>query len=233
MNHTKRTHSGMSRRRKLSAPLGAAFLALSAIGLVAVILFTVRSVQNVLDPTAKYHRYASFISPVVMMDPVPFSRVENIEQNVLQQASLWAALTGENRESYTYDDTGMLLVPASDVDVAAVKLFGPNVRIEHRSFDDTDASYLFDPEIQSYRVPLIAKLAYSPDVVGISKKGDSITLTVGYVAPGNIWSTDIQSDKGTAVIPEKYMYYDLTKWSEGYYISAVRDVEDPTLLPRD
>ena len=227
MNHSRRTRgSAAARRRRLSAPLGAAFLFLAAVGLVAGVLFSVGSVRKILDPTAKYERYARFIGPVVMMDPVPFSRVENIEQNVVQQAALWAALTGENRESYTYDDTGMLLVPASDVDVAAVKLFGPTVQIVHRSFDDTDASYLFDPEIQSYRVPLVAKLAYSAEVVGLEKQGDNITLTVGYIAPGNIWSTDVQSDQGSAVIPEKYMYYDLTKWSEGYYISAVRDVEN-------
>ncbi|PWM23572.1 MAG: hypothetical protein DBX44_05515 [Oscillospiraceae bacterium] len=227
MNHSKRTRgSAAARRRAISTPLGAAFLLLAAIGFVAVILFAVSTVHRLLDPTAKYERYARFINPVVMMDPVPFSRVENIEQNVIQQSALWAALTGENRGSYTYDDTGMLLVPASDVDVAAVKLFGPNVSIEHRSFEDTDASYLFDPEIDSYRVPLTAKIAYSAEVVDVESNGDVVTLTVGYIAPGNVWSTDIRSGQGSETIPEKYMYYDLTEWSEGYYISAVRDAEN-------
>ena len=84
MNHSKRVRgSAAARRRKLSAPLGAAFLLLAAVGLVAVVLFSVGSVRKILDPTAKYERYARFIGPVVMMDPVPFSRVENIEQNVV------------------------------------------------------------------------------------------------------------------------------------------------------
>ncbi len=79
----------------------------------------------------------------------------------------------------------MLLVPSSDVDVAAAQLFGPSVRVIHRSFDDLDASYLFDPEIAAYRVPIVGKVAYSPSIRAITKTDSGLTLRVGYIAPGN------------------------------------------------
>ena len=228
MKRTKtiRPRRSPAQRRKLATIIGGTFVALAAVGLFSVVLWGFDTVGGLFDNSAKRARYQSFISPVVMMDPVPFSRVENVEQSLLLQSSLWAALMGENRGAYTYDDNGLLLVPSSDVNVAATKLFGPNVVLTHQSFEDNDASYLFDPEISAYRVPSVNKVAYSPAITSIVKKGDTVTLTVGYVAPGNIWSTDPQTNKDSdQPTPEKYMLYTLTKWDEGYYISAVGDVD--------
>lgn len=230
MKLTKHTHQTSAQRRKIATVIGGLFIILATVGLVSVVIWGFDVVSGLFDNSAKRAQYESFISPVVMMDPVPYSRVENLDQNLVLQSSLWAALMGENRGAYTYDDNGLLLVPSSDVDVAAVKLFGPNVTITHQSFDDNDASYLFDPEISAYRVPSINKVAYSPSIADISKKGDIITLTVGYVAPGNIWSTDPQTDSDdNTPAPEKSMYYTLTKWDQGYYISSVSDIDSNAL----
>ncbi|MFV0498036.1 MAG: hypothetical protein ACK5L0_07735 [Candidatus Fimivivens sp.] len=223
--NAKRSQRTPAQRRKMATIIGGAFVACAIIGLFSTMFWGADFIGGLFDNSDKRARYESFISPVVMMDPVPFSRVENIEQNLLLQSSLWAALMGENRGAYAYDENGLLLVPSSDVDVAATKLFGPNVVLTHQSFDDYDASYLFDPEISAYRVPAINKLAYSPAITDINKKGDTVSLTVGYVAPGNIWSTDPQSGDTDLPTPEKYMLYTLTKWEEGYYISAVGDID--------
>lgn len=220
-----------AKRRKTAPFIGGAFVFFAVVGIVSAVMFCSRFVTGFFDNSPQRARYESFISPVVMMNPVPFSRVENIDQGVVLQASLWAALMGENRGAYTYDENGLLLVPSSDMDVAAVRLFGPGVTLQHQSFDDVDASYLFDPEISAYRIPSINKVAYSPYITEMVKEGDNIVLTVGYVAPGNIWSTDPQNTSGSdEPIPEKYMSYTLTKWEQGYYISAVADIDN--LPPR-
>lgn len=224
------TQQRAGRRRRVAGPLGAALFVFALIGLAAVVFWVTNLVGNLFDNTAQRSQYEAFLGPVVMTNPVPFSRVENVEQTVIQQSSLWAALMSENRATYAYDETGLLLVPASDVDVAAVRLFGPTVSIMHQSFDDNDASYLYDPEIAAYRVPSINKAAYQPKVEEIVKNGDSIELRVGYMAPGNIWTTD-PSNENTEPVPEKYVIYVLTKWEQGYYISALRDVEN-SLMPR-
>lgn len=55
---------------------------------------------------------------------------------------------------YTYDDNGMILIPVSDVEVAAVKLYGPEVKLTHTSLDEDGISYTYDAENNVYRVPM-------------------------------------------------------------------------------
>ncbi|MEG2175032.1 MAG: hypothetical protein RR135_06075 [Oscillospiraceae bacterium] len=216
-----------TRRRRIAGPLGILLFVLAIIGLMAVILWVGHLAVSLFDDSAAAARYEKFVQPVVMMDPVPFARIENIDEITLLQSSLWGALLGENRGNYAQDDNGLLLIPSSDVDVAAARLFGPSVRLNHQTFDDYDVSYLFDPEISAYRVPYVAKVAYSPKVVSIDKKGDTISLKVGYVSPGNILSTSMAGENGQkGPLPDKYMYYDLQNGEDGYYIKAVRDLEN-------
>ena len=227
----KRNLSGSARRRRIAPFVGTIFIVFALIGVFSVGMVCFNSIMELFDNSDEVERFEGFISPVVMMDPAPFTSVENLEDDMLLQSSLWAALTGENRGAYTYDENGLLLVPSSDVDVAAAKLYGPSVHIIHRSFDDTDASYLFDPEISAYRVPSVNKVAYSPAITNMQKVGESIVLTVGYVAPGNIWTTEpIDDSESNEPTPEKYMLYSLAKWEQGYYISSV-DYVDAAAAP--
>lgn len=231
VKRVKRTAISPAKRRRLASLVGAVFIIFAAIGIISVGTMGYKSVKGLFDNSAEFERYERFISPVVMMDPAPFSVVENIEDDLLLQSSLWAALTGENRGAYTYDENGLLLVPSSDVNVAAAKLFGPTVHVIHRSFDDNDASYLFDPEISAYRVPSINKVAYSPSISSIQKNGDDLVLTVGYVAPGNIWTTEpANANENSEPTPEKYMLYTLSKNGNEYYISAI-DYVDSAAAP--
>lgn len=229
MGETKRLRTRAGRSRK-TAPMGGIFLVLALVGLIAVVIWSVNFTKGFLDNSAEVERFEQFITPVVMMDPVPFNRIENAEESLILQSSLWAALLGENRANYTYDEVGMLLVPASDVEVAARSLFGPYVTITHRTFDDNETSYMYDPEIGAYRVPLVAKIAYTPKIEELTKKADTITLKVGYVAPGNIWSSQQQTESGEPV-PDKYMLYELAKGEDGYYVAAVKDTEENILNP--
>ena len=219
----KQTASPSARRRKAALPLAVAALVLMLIGLVAVVIWARGVVHGLLENTAEREEYENFIRPVVMMDPIPFDDVTKADPAFVREAALWAALTDPNRGTYSYDDLGLLLLPGTDVSVAATRLFGPNASVEHASFDDIDGTYLYDPEIAAYRIPAISKNAYSPSVTEIRREGDTILLTVGYVAPGTIWSTRNRSGLGQAE-PEKYMIYRLTKTKTGYYIDAVLDL---------
>lgn len=225
---TKKREKFHPDRRSFALPLAIVSYVLMLVGLVAVVTWGVGLVQGLLNRTAAKQEYEQLISPVVMTDPIPFEDITTADNDFILEASLWAALTGSNRENYTYDDMGLLLVPASDVSVAATRLFGPTVTVEHQSFEDVDGTYLYDPEIAAYRVPSITKSAYSPSVTEISKNGDEILLTVGYVAPGNVWSTQQQTTSGDPT-PEKYMVYRLLKASDGSrYVAAVRDTDRST-----
>ena len=216
-------------RRRIALPLALVSYALMLVGLIAAVTWGAGIVKNLLSHTAEKEKYEQFISPIVMTDPIPFEDITEADNDFILEASLWAALTGSNRENYTYDDMGLLLVPASDVSVAATRLFGPTVTVEHQSFEDVDGTYLYDPEIAAYRVPSITKSAYSPSVTEITKNGDETLLTVGYVAPGNFWSTQQQTSSGDPT-PEKYMVYRICKTDDGAeYVAAVRDTDSDTV----
>ena len=216
-------------RRKTAPKIGFVSYVLMLIGIIAVVYFLITTVQNLLNRDDGRELYEDFISPIVMMDPIPFEDVNEADNTFVLEASVWAALSGPNRANYRYDEMGLLLLPASDVDVASVKLFGPDVDIEHASFEDMDGTYLYDPEIAAYRIPVISKLAYSPAITEINEDGDNLLLTVGYVAPGNMWTTVVLDEDGDPK-PEKYMIYEMQKNGENYFVKAVRDV-DPNAPP--
>jgi len=219
----KQTLSPSARRRKAALPLAVVALLLMLIGLVAVVLWASGLVRGFVENSTEREEYEDFIRPVVMMDPIPFDDIAKADGAFVREAALWSALSDPKRDTYSYDDLGLLLLPATDVNVAATRLFGPEAAVEHVSFEDIDGTYLYDPEIAAYRIPAISKNAYSPSVTEIRREGDTILLTVGYVAPGNLWSTHTRNRSGEPD-PEKYMLYRLTKTKSGYYIDAVLDV---------
>lgn len=212
-------------RRAKAKRMGFVSYLLMLVGLAAVVIFAVRTVSDLVSGDDTRKEYESFISPIVMMDPIPFEDINDADPSFVLEAAVWSALAGSNRENYRYDDMGLLLLPSSDVDVAAAKLFGPDVRLEHMSFEDLDGTYLYDPEITAYRIPVISKLAYSPSVTEIKTEGEKTLLTVGYIAPGNMWTTAVLDDDGDPE-PEKYMEYELALNGESYYVKAVRDIDD-------
>ncbi len=224
----KQTGTPSALRRRAALPLAIISYALMLAGLVSVALWSVGLVRGVIANTSKKEEYEDFIRPIVMMDPIPFDDISAADPAFVREAALWAAVVGDQRDSFAVDDLGMLLVPATDVSVAAAKLFGPEASVEHASFDDMDGTYLYDPEIAAYRVPPISKNAYSPSVESITKEGETILLRVGYVAPGTIWTTQRRDSQGK-ILSEKAMRYRLTKTKSGYYVSAVEDVETPAV----
>ena len=230
-----------SRRRRSAAPIGGLFILLAVIGLVTVLVLCVKLTVKTIDNTAHKEAFEEQILPVLIFDPVPFENPADLDNLVLLRSSLWSVLLGEKRGSFQYDETNSIRVPASDVDVAAAKLFGPDVKLEHTSFGNYELSYTYDEDANMYLVP-VAGLSgvYTPRVEKITKKSsDVVELTVGYIPPDTIWTADqkevamttpeqeklaAQSEGG--VKADKYMIYEMTKLKNGgYYISAIRDVE--------
>lgn len=217
------------RRNKYAAPVGGIFIFLAIVGLVTIIFLCLRFTQAILDDTGEKERFEKTILPVVMFDPVPFENVQDIDPLFLLRSSLWDTLLGEKRSSYQYDSLGRLMVPASDVDIHGALLFGPDIHLEHQGFGRADTAYVYDESTQMYYVPTSGEVDfYTPVVEHVVKKGDTFTLTVGCLAPLNVF-TQIMTDESGERMPEKYMIYDLLRVRDHYQITAVRDVpvDDP------
>ena len=212
------------RRSKYALPLGGVFLILAVICLVLVAGFCIRLKNRIRDNTQEKSKFEDYLLPVVMFDPVEFDSPEHADPLFLLQSSLWGTLLS-NTDKYTYDESAMLVVPASDLDVYAAKLYGSNVKLQHQTIEDFDVTYPYDPETKTYGVPVMGQTSqYTPQVTKIEKKGDLYTLTVGYIPPGTLWEAAVGGSKYEPE-PDKYMIYQLKKVKDGYNILSIKGLD--------
>ena len=210
-------------KHRYAAPVGGAYILLALIGVIAVIYGAVQLYGKLTDNSKLLRQIERQIQPVMMFDPVPFDNIRDVDNKVLVKTSIWSCMYSDKRGSYTYDDNGMILIPVSDVEVAAVKLYGPEVKLTHTSLDEDGISYTYDAENNVYRVPMMAQGGYyTPMVVDMQKNGDVYEVTVGYVAPGASWTTTEDGDSYTPT-PDKYMIYRMKKEDGEYYIVSIKD----------
>ena len=225
-------HISKKRKHKYAATVGAILIGLALIGAISFCSFVINLGARVLDNTSQKEEFEWKIYPLLMFDPATFEDPSQLEEVFVLKTSLWSTLL-ENRTKYAYDENGMLLVPASDLDVAAKRLYGSAVTLKHQTFSEGyDFFYLFDDETNTYSVPIMGQTAgYAPKVVDISKDGNIYTLIVGYVAPTTLWN--VSEDGSTESVPDKYLYYDLEKLEKGeFIIRSVRRIPEDE-LPED
>ncbi len=217
------------RKHQYFATIGAVLIALALVGAVAVCTTLVNLGIRILDNTNQKEAFAWKVYPLLMFDPATFEAPSQLDEVFLLKTSLWSTLL-ENRLKYTYDENGMLLVPASDLDVAAKSLYGTGVTLKHQTFaEGYDFFYLYNEETNTYSVPISGQTAsYVPEVVNIRKNGDIYTLIVGYVAPTTLWN--VTEEGSEEAVPDKYLYYDLEKVGyNSYIIKAVRTIPEDEL----
>ena len=213
------------RKHRYAATIGAILIALALVGTVVLVSLLIRTVGRLLDNTKQKEAFEWKIYPLLMLDPATFDEPSQLDDVFLLKTALWSTLL-EHRTTYGYDENGLLLVPASDLDVAAKKLYGDAVSLQHQTFSEGyEFFYIFDEETNTYQVPVSGQTAgYTPKVVKISKNGDIYTLIVGYVAPTTLW---MMSEDGSSAesVPDKYLYYDLQKLSgKNYIVKSVRTI---------
>ena len=210
-------------KHRYAAPVGGAYILLALIGVIAVLYGAVQLYGKLTDNSKLLRQIERQIQPVMMFDPVPFDNIQDVDNKVLVKTSIWSCMYSDKRGSYTYDDNGMILIPISDVEVAAVKLYGPEVKLTHTSLDEDGISYTYDAENNVYRVPMMAQGGYyTAMVVDMQKKDGIYEVTVGYVAPGASWTTTEDGDSYTPT-PDKYMIYRMKKEDGEYYIVGIKD----------
>ncbi|MEG1686560.1 MAG: hypothetical protein RR276_01620 [Angelakisella sp.] len=215
------------RASRYAAPIGGIFVVLCTIGFFSLIGGCFTFTRNLLDNSNTKRNYDSMLLPVVMFDPPPFENPTTLRTVDLLMYSLWSAALGENRDVYEYDDNMALVIPASDVEMAAFQLFGPEVELTHDTFGDYTITYYYDTTTKSYHVPVNALTGfYTPLVEEIYKKGDVMQLKVGYIPPATAMTIDLTGSGERKQTPDKYMIYELKKGKKEYYLYAIRDLNE-------
>lgn len=227
MEKAKKTVSARKHRRnKAALPVGIIVIIFAVIGLAAVIAGIIFGVGKLTDQPAKKSEYESFITPVIMFDPDPFDDVTKGNQEQLINAAIWALLKSDLDTSVYATDDGNLSIPQKDVEKYFSKLFGPEAKPEHTSVTGLGYEFSYDSAKQVYIVPITGvEPIYTPRVVEISKKGNTVELLVGYLGSSQ-WA---QAENGDMVEPEpdKYVTVVLRESSDGYYVSAIRSTNAP------
>ena len=217
-------------RNRHAAPIGLVFIVLCIIGLGTVFNWCYGLTRNLADNTAQKTKYEQMLLPVVMFDPPDFTDPTTCDNEFLLQSSLWACMLGERRGSYEFDEYGRMVIPAADVDAQAASLFGPDVKLEHKTIGDMENAYQYDSDIVSYHVPIIAMTGCAtPRVEKIAMEQDSCQLTVGYVPPTTVLSINYDSKGNLEESPSKYMLYELRKNGKDFYLYSVSTIVNDSL----
>lgn len=220
-----------SRYSRYAAPIGGVFILLCVIGFCTLIVTCFNFTRSLLDNSGTKHVYESKLLPVLMFDPPPFEDPKTLRTVDLLMYSVWATVLGDKRDTYQYDDNLSLVIPASDVEMTAFNLFGPDVALSHDTFGDYEVTYLYDTATKSYHVPVTAMTGfYTPSVEEIVKNGDTLLLRVGYIPPATALNIDFSGKGDREQKADKYMTYELRKGKSEYYLYAIRDVEGAKFL---
>lgn len=215
------------KEKVLNYVVGSVIFLLVITGIVSIILFAggkIKSGRNAAE-LAKREQYEEFVAPVIMNDPDTFDDVTMADKNQLVAITIWSILEENNDpDKYDFIEGGMLL-PQKEVEEKFRKLFGPDVALNHSTVDGGGIEFKYSEKKSCYIIPITGITPiYTPQVTDIDKKGNSVVLTVGYLA-GEDW---VQDSNGKMIPPEpsKYVRVTLRKNNDGeLYVAAIQNIQ--------
>lgn len=215
----------LTQRHNRTALFGALLIVFAIVGVIAAGASLFRLGTGLFSNAAEKERFEKLVLPLVVLDPPPFDSLGKAEQSTLIQAAIWNTLFNEDRVKYEDTAAGVLVIPATDVEAYARKLFGPDVALQHQTVGDIELSYQYDAETQAYIVPLMGRIQrYTPKVAEYEQRGDIYYVKVGYIPPGSVWNGGVDGEDNAAE-PDKYMQYLVEKQKDGNLsVIAVIDV---------
>lgn len=210
---------------KFAAPLGMIFAIMAVIGLITVAVFSMKYTFKIIGNDSAKQKLEDIIRPVLMFDPVPFDKVTDVSNLTLLESAIWATLMNAQEDFFANDEMLYKIIPTTDIDLTAAKMYGSDIKLEHQSFYNFDIVYQYDEELKAYHVPVQINVSlYSPKVLNINKKGDIYSVEVGYIPPGNVWSYD-EKGKEKEPKPDKTMLYEMKKVKDNYQFIAIKETE--------
>lgn len=219
-------------RRLARQILGAAALLLALIGLFTVLGWVVSALRTALDDSGRRASYADRLYGMVMLDPLTFDNVNDVDPGVFKQAAIWGIVydiqkDGGSLDQYERDpDTGSAMIPKLEIDTYIANLLGPDYTVTDGSFSTDGFVYQYNEEKQCYLVPVTSSVAqYTPEVEKISTSGGKMYVTVGYIpTTSNSASGELSLTAPTE--PVKFMDYVFTRGeNREWYLTALQESE--------
>lgn len=177
-------------RRLARQVLGAVSLLLALIGLFTVLGWVISALRSALDDSGRRASYADLLYGMVMLDPLPFDDVNDVDPGVFKQAAIWGTVyeiqkDGGSLDQYERDpDTGSAMIPKLEIDTYIANLLGPDYPITDGSFSTDEFVYQYNEEKQCYLVPVTSSVAqYTPEVEKISASSGKMYVRWGISPP--------------------------------------------------
>ena len=214
--------SRRKKRRARRVAIGAVVASLVVVGMVTVVIQATNFTKSFFDDTQEKQDIEQDIHTLVMLEVLPFENIENADIKTIVAAGMWSVFFNEGKETLESDAvTGSYLIPALDIDRYLVKLFGPEMKIDHTSFTADDGTvFAFNDELESYLMPITSLIGgYYPTVVEIDNEKGIKTVTVGYIQ--NQESGMALGKKLEENVPSKYFDYIYEKTDDAYYITSI------------
>ncbi len=214
-------------RRRTRQMLGLVVVALVVVGVVSIVRSGAGIVEKLFDDTEQKAEFEQNLQGLVMFDPLPFEGVENIQDTTLREAAIWGTIyqifdTADGFTNYERDEvTDQLLLPAVEIDAYLAKIFGPDFKMTHATFESQGMTITFDESKQCYYIPVTGLVgSYTPVVVELVKDSGRLYVTVGYV-PMSTSSNFLVA--GDATEPTKYMDYVFERSGGEWYLVALEE----------
>lgn len=219
--------------KKWAKPLGLLVILLAIVGVVFIIITIVNSIvsKSTAKKEATMLKYQSMLAPVVMNDIDDFDDITKANMSQLIEASVWSIIGSDVATDEYETEEGMILFPADKVEAEYNKLFGTERAIEHQTVTSIGFEFQYDGDRGVYKAPITGvDPTYTPKVLDMSEKSNTIVLTVAYLS-GTGWT---QADNGDMVAPtpSKYVRVTLRQKDKATYISAIQPTSAPETMSK-
>lgn len=213
----------------LSFLLGLVILIFAVIGIVLIIVNSVQYINSTRDTAGEFSVYNTYLTPVAAVDPDAFDDITAADTEQLLEISIWSILSADSTpDTYSYDG-GYMLIPASDVAAAYESFFGPETSssLTHTTVQAYNCTFTYDSVSDVYKIPVTTVTPiYTPEVTSVEQSGDSLTITVNYLATES-WAFAIDGSYSSPTA-DKVMKITLREIQGNYYIGAIQTVSNTT-----
>lgn len=226
----KQKHWSVRSRNRAMGVLGALIIIFACIGVVWTAVFTTKSIIGLASNQKEKDYFEQFIYPLVILDPPPFSSISALDQKTILTAGVWNFIINADKTDYMVDEFGTMSVPQVDIEVYCNQLFGSGITCQHQALGDTEYSFSYNQEGESYDIPSsMMYISYLPQVSDIVYEEDRVVLTVEYISPNVTWNYNVFNEKDISIEPDKVMEYVLEPTEDGgYKIVSVASAEQET-----
>lgn len=222
------------RKRTSGVVLGIVVNIFAVLGILLILMSVVRSVASLFDNSKDKKKLEEYLLPVVINDVTTFENLSAVSDQQLKMIALWGVFVNNDLTKFTVDEQDYVIIPASEFEVEIKKLFGPDVTLNHGTFNqegDYLSTYIYDSEINSYRVsPKGRHDVYSPSVISITKVDDQMSVLVGFIPPEGFLEKNVRPSNYE---PDAEQYREYIIKVTGSDMQIIKVIDRPDLHPSE